>query len=347
MENKEKEVLLKVRGAKTYFPIKKGLMKRTVGYVKAVDDISLDVYKGETLGLVGESGCGKTTLGKSILQLVPITDGSMEYKFEDGYKNLRTLSRKEIDNARQKIQIVFQDPYSSLNPAFTIFGSLEDPLIKFGMKKKDDRIKKIGDLLESVNLPRDYMTRYPNEFSGGQRQRIGIARALSVNPELIICDEAVSALDVSIQAQVLKLLNQLKEEYKLTYIFITHDLSVVEYLADRIAVMYLGRVVELTTSEELFANTLHPYTKALLSAIPVADVNQTKKRIPLQGDVPSPANPPSGCTFHPRCPEVCERCRNERPMLEEYIIDGVSHFVSCHKVKEELAAKGILPVEKE
>ena len=347
MENKEKEVLLKVRGAKTYFPIKKGLMKRTVGYVKAVDDISLDVYKGETLGLVGESGCGKTTLGKSILQLVPITDGSMEYKFEDGYKNLRDLSRKEIDNARQKIQIVFQDPYSSLNPAFTIFGSLEDPLIKFGMKNKDDRIKKIGDLLESVNLPRDYMTRYPNEFSGGQRQRIGIARALSVNPELIICDEAVSALDGSIQAQVQKLLNQLKEEYKLTYIFITHDLSVVEYLADRIAVMYLGRVVELTTSEELFANTLHPYTKALLSAIPVADVNQTKKRIPLQGDVPSPANPPSGCTFHPRCPEVCEKCKTERPVLEEYIIDGVSHFVSCHKVKEELAAKGILPVVKE
>ncbi len=347
MENKEKEVLLKVRNAKTYFPIKKGLMKRTVGYVKAVDDISLDVYKGETLGLVGESGCGKTTLGKSILQLVPVTDGSMEYKFEDGFKNLRNLSRKELDNARQKIQIVFQDPYSSLNPAFTIFGSLEDPLIKFGMSKKDDRIKKIGDLLESVNLPRDYMTRYPNEFSGGQRQRIGIARALSVNPELIICDEAVSALDVSIQAQVLKLLNQLKEEYKLTYIFITHDLSVVEYLADRIAVMYLGRVVELTTSEELFANTLHPYTKALLSAIPVADVGQKKKRIPLQGDVPSPANPPSGCTFHPRCPDVCERCKTERPVLEEYIIDGVSHFVSCHKVKAELAAKGILPVVKE
>ena len=347
MENKEKEVLLKVRNAKTYFPIKKGLMKKTVGYVKAVDDISLDVYRGETLGLVGESGCGKTTLGKSILQLVPITDGSMEYKFEDGYKNLRELSRKEIDNARQKIKIVFQDPYSSLNPAFTIFGSLEDPLIKFGMKNKEDRIKKIGDLLEAVNLPRDYMTRYPNEFSGGQRQRIGIARALSVNPELIICDEAVSALDVSIQAQVLKLLNQLKEEFQLTYIFITHDLSVVEYLADRIAVMYLGRVVELTTSEELFANTLHPYTKALLSAIPVADVAQTKKRIPLQGDVPSPANPPSGCTFHPRCPEVCEKCKTERPMLEEYIIDGVSHFVSCHKVKEELAAKGILPVVKE
>ena len=340
MENEEKkEVLLKVRGAKTYFPIKKGLMKRTVGYVKAVDDINLDVYRGETLGLVGESGCGKTTLGKSILQLVPVTEGSMEYKFEDGYKDLRKLGRKELDNARQKIQIVFQDPYSSLNPSFTIFGSLEDPLIKFGMKKKEDRIKKIGDLLEAVNLPRDYMTRYPNEFSGGQRQRIGIARALSVNPELIICDEAVSALDVSIQAQVLKLLNQLKEEYKLTYIFITHDLSVVEYLADRIAVMYLGRVVELTTSEELFKNTLHPYTQALLSAIPVADVTRKKKRIPLQGDVPSPANPPTGCTFHPRCPQCTEKCKQERPQLEEYIIDGVSHYTACHIVKEMYADK--------
>ncbi len=344
MENKEHEVLLKVRGAKTYFPIKKGLLKRTVGYVKAVDDISLDVYRGETLGLVGESGCGKTTLGKSILQLVPVTEGTMEYRFEDGFKDLRTLSRKELDNARQKIQIVFQDPYSSLNPAFTIFGSLEDPLIKFGMKDKQERIQKIGDLLESVNLPRDYMTRYPNEFSGGQRQRIGIARALSVNPELIICDEAVSALDVSIQAQVLNLLNQLKEQYQLTYIFITHDLSVVEYLADRIAVMYLGRVVEMTTSEKLFANTLHPYTKALLSAIPVADVSKKKKRIPLQGDVPSPANPPSGCTFHPRCPECCEKCKTEVPVLEEYIINGVSHYVSCHKAKEALAAQGIQKV---
>lgn len=334
MENKE--VLLKVRNAKTYFPIKKGVMKRTVGHVKAVDDISLDVYRGETLGLVGESGCGKTTLGKSILQLVPVTEGSMEYRFEDGYRDLRKLSKREMDNARQKIQIVFQDPYSSLNPAFTIYGSLEDPLIKFGVKGKKARMEKIAKLLEDVNLPKEYMSRYPNEFSGGQRQRIGIARALSVNPELIICDEAVSALDVSIQAQVLKLLNKLKNERGLTYIFITHDLSVVEYLADRIAVMYLGRIVELTTSEELFSHTLHPYTKALLSAIPVADVTQKKKRIPLQGDVPSPAKPPSGCTFHPRCPECTEKCKQERPMLEEYIIDGVSHFVSCHKVREQL-----------
>ena len=332
----DREILLKVRGVKTYFPIKKGVLKRVVGHVKAVDDINLDVYRGETLGLVGESGCGKTTLGKSILQLVQATDGTMEYKFEDGYKDLRKLSRKELDAARQKIQIVFQDPYSSLNPAFTIFGSLEDPLIKFGVKSKAERIEKIGKLLEDVNLPREYMTRYPNEFSGGQRQRIGIARALSVDPELIICDEAVSALDVSIQAQVLKLLNPLKAEHHLTYIFITHDLSVVEYLADRIAVMYLGRIVELTTSEELFANTLHPYTRALLSAIPVADVTKKKKRIPLQGDVPSPAKPPSGCTFHPRCPECTEECKSARPQLEEYLINGVSHFVACHKVKKML-----------
>lgn len=343
----EKEILLKVREAKTYFPIKKGIFKRTVGYVKAVDDINLDVYRGETLGLVGESGCGKTTLGKSILQLVPATDGSMEYKFEDGYRDLRKLTRKELDNARKKIQIVFQDPYSSLNPAFTILGSLEDPLIKFGVKDKKDRIDKIGKLLEDVNLPREYMTRYPNEFSGGQRQRIGIARALSVDPELIICDEAVSALDVSIQAQVLKLLNNLKAEHQLTYIFITHDLSVVEYLADRIAVMYLGRIVELTTSEELFSDTLHPYTKALLSAIPVADVTRKKKRIPLQGDVPSPANPPSGCTFHPRCSECTERCKTERPVLEEYTINGVSHFVACHKVKEMLVGQERAELSKE
>lgn len=334
-ENKNsQEVLLRVRGAKTYFPIKKGIMKHTIGYVKAVDDIDLDVYRGETLGLVGESGCGKTTLGKTILQLVPATAGSMEYKFPEGVKDLRKLSRKELDEARQKIQIVFQDPYSSLNPAFTILGSLEDPLKKFGMKKKSDRIEKIAGLLEDVNLPREYMTRYPNEFSGGQRQRIGIARALSVDPELIICDEAVSALDVSIQAQVLKLLNKLKQERNLTYIFITHDLSVVEYLADRIAVMYLGRIVELSSSEELFGNTLHPYTKALLSAIPVANVNHKKKRIPLQGDVPSPANPPSGCTFHPRCPECREQCKKDKPKLIEYNINGVRHSVACHLVEE-------------
>ena len=331
MENKEKEVLLKVRGAKTYFPIKKGLMKRTVGYVKAVDDISLDVYKGETLGLVGESGCGKTTLGKSILQLVPITDGSMEYKFEDGYKNLRDLSRKEIDNARQKIQIVFQDPYSSLNPAFTIFGSLEDPLIKFGMKKKEDRIKKIGDLLEAVNLPRDYMTRYPNEFSGGQRQRIGIARALSVNPELIICDEAVSALDVSIQAQVINMFDELQEEMGLTYLFIAHDLLVVRHISDRIAVMYLGKMVEMADAKEIYDHPLHPYSKSLMSAVPLPDPKKARenKRIVLTGDIPSPLNAPSGCPFRTRCPYATEQCAESMPEFKEI---SAGHFVACHNV---------------
>ena len=336
----ERKVLIHIDDVKMHFPIKKkSIFNRKEVTVKAVDGISIDIYEGETLGLVGESGCGKSTLGRVILQLYKQTAGKVIY---DG-KDLSTLSTEEMRKLRQELQIVFQDPYSSLNPAFTIFGSLEDPLIKFGVSSKQERIEKIGKLLEDVNLPREYMSRYPNEFSGGQRQRIGIAGSLSVDPELIICDEPVSALDVSIQAQILNLMDDLQEQLGLTYIFITHDLSVVEYLADRIAVMYLGRVVELTTSEELFANTLHPYTKALLSAIPVADVTKKKKRIPLQGDVPSPANPPSGCTFHPRCPECEERCKAEKPVLEEYIIDGVSHFVSCHRVKDMLKARGIEP----
>ncbi len=334
MENKE--VLLSLKNVKTYFPVKKGVLKKTVGHVKAVDDISIDVYKGETLGLVGESGCGKTTLGKSILQLIKATDGTMEYRFEDGMKDLRKLPGSELDNARKKLQIVFQDPHSSLNPAFTIFQSLEDPLKKFGVKTREERRKIIGDLLEAVNMRREYMDRYPHEFSGGQRQRIGIARALSVNPELIVCDEAVSALDVSIQAQVLNLLKKLKEERQLTYIFITHDLSVVEYISDRIAVMYLGRIVELADADELYRNKLHPYTQALLSAIFVAEPDRKTNRIILEGDVPSPSKPPSGCTFHPRCSYCMERCKTEKPELKEYDIDGSKHHVACHYVDEEI-----------
>lgn len=335
MENK-REVLLDLKNVKTYFPVKKGIMKKTVGYVKAVDDVSIEIYKGETLGLVGESGCGKTTLGKSILQLIKATDGEMNYNFDGTVKNLRNLGKHELDNARKRLQIVFQDPHSSLNPAFTVFQSLEDPLKKFGVKKKEDRRKIIGDLLESVNMRRDYMDRYPHEFSGGQRQRIGIARALSVNPELIVCDEAVSALDVSIQAQVLKLLKKLKDERQLTYIFITHDLSVVEFISDRIAVMYLGRIVELADADELYQNKLHPYTQALLSAIFVAEPDRKTNRIVLQGDVPSPINPPSGCTFHPRCSKCMEVCKKERPALKKYIIDGSDHFVACHYVDQNM-----------
>lgn len=335
MENK-REVLLDLKNVKTYFPVKKGLLKKTVGHVKAVDDISIKIYKGETLGLVGESGCGKTTLGKSILQLIQATDGEMNYNFDGSFKNLRTMPKKDLDLARKRLQIVFQDPHSSLNPAFTIFQSLSDPLKKFGVEKKEDRRKIIGDLLESVNMRAEYMDRYPHEFSGGQRQRIGIARALSVNPELIVCDEAVSALDVSIQAQVLNLLKKLKEERNLTYIFITHDLSVVEYISDRIAVMYLGRVVELADADELYKNKLHPYTKALLSAIFVAEPDRKTKRIILEGDVPSPMNPPSGCSFHPRCQYCMEVCKKERPELKKYVIDGSDHYVACHMVEEEM-----------
>ena len=327
------DILLKIRGSKTYLSKKSGIFRNNHTSVKAVDNVDLDVYRGETLGIVGESGCGKTTFGKSILQLIPITDGTYEYSFKSGAKDLRKLNKKELDDARSTIQIVFQDPYSSLNPSMTIFDQLQDPLTRFGMKNKKDRVEKISKLLEDVNLPREYMTRYPNEFSGGQRQRIGIARALSVDPELIICDEAVSALDVSIQAQVLKLLRKLKSEHQLTYIFITHDLSVVEYIADRVAVMYLGKIVELAKTEDLFESPLHPYTKALLSAIPVADIKKKKKRIPLQGDVPSPLNPPTGCPFHPRCPECMEICKTKVPEYKEYVIKGNLHYSSCHKIK--------------
>ena len=330
MENKE--VLLELKGLQTHFPIKAGMFKKPTKFVQAVNDIDLKIYRGETLGLVGESGCGKTTLGKSILQLVKPTAGDMIYDFQRdiGKKNLINLNSTEMDLARRKMQIVFQDPHSSLNPAFTIYQSLSDPLKKFGVKEKKDRRMIIGDILEAVNMRREYMDRYPHEFSGGQRQRIGIARALCVNPELVICDESVSALDVSIQAQVLNLLKKIKEERNLTYIFITHDLSVVEYISDRIAVMYLGRIVELSDTDEVFSNHLHPYTEALLSAIPIADLDKKRNRIVLEGDVPSPVNPPSGCNFHPRCKKCMDICKKERPLLKKYIIDGKEHFVACH-----------------
>lgn len=335
--NNKQETLLSLKGVKTYFPVRKGVFRRTVGYVKAVDGVDLDVYRGETIGVVGESGCGKTTLGKSILQLVKSSEGSIVYNFGGEHKDLNTLSDQDMMDARQKLQIVFQDPHSSLNPAFTIFGSLQDPLKRFGIHSKAERRQIIGDLLESVNLRPEYMDRYPHEFSGGQRQRIGIARTLSVQPELIVCDEPVSALDVSIQAQVLKLMKNLKDERQLTYIFITHDLSVVEYISDRIAVMYLGRIVELANAEELYSHTLHPYTKALLSAIPVADLDQKKDRTILEGDVPSPVNPPSGCPFHPRCPNRLAMCSTDIPTLTKYQVNGKDHYASCHLVEADLA----------
>lgn len=328
--SEERRPLIKIRNVKMYFPIRKGVMRTVAGHVKAVDGVDLDVYRGETLGLVGESGCGKTTLGKTILQLLRATGGEINYDFGSEYKDLCKMNSRELDEMRRKIQIVFQDPHSSLNPAFTIYGSLADPLKRFGVKTKAERRKIIGDLLEAVNLRPEYMDRYPHEFSGGQRQRIGIARALSVNPELIICDEAVSALDVSIQAQVLQLLKKLQRERNLTYVFITHDLSVVEYISDRIAVMYLGRIVELAEAESLYANTCHPYTQALLSAIPVADLDHKFQRVVLEGDVPSPIDPPNGCPFHPRCRKCMEKCKTEVPRLKKYMVDGREHYVACH-----------------
>ena len=280
--SESKEVLLQLRGVKTFFPVRSGFFNKVTDHVQAVNDVDLDIYRGETLGLVGESGCGKTTLGKSIIQLVKATDGTMMYDFgphHGGKKDLRHLSKEEEQVLHRRIQIVFQDPYSSLNPSFTIYQSLADPLKHFGVTNKKNQRALIADILEAVNMRPEYMDRYPHEFSGGQRQRIGIARALLVHPEMVVCDEAVSALDVSIQAQVLNLLMQLKEERHLTYIFITHNLSVVEYISDRIAVMYLGRIVELSSTEQIFDHTMHPYTEALLSAIPVVDPDNKRSRI--------------------------------------------------------------------
>ena len=332
--NNQKDIVLKLRDLKVHFPIQAGVFKRTVAHVKAVDGVNIDIYRGEVLGLAGESGCGKTTLGKAILRLVEPTGGEVLYNSnEDIETELTSLSKKEMDPFRKKLQIVFQDPHSSLNPAFTIFGSLEEPLKKYGIKERKKRRQIIGDLLEAVNMRREYMDRYPHEFSGGQRQRIGIARALCIEPEIIVCDEAVSALDVSIQAQVLQLLMKLRKDRNLTYLFITHDLSVTEYICDRIAVMYLGRIVELCNSEELYANTLHPYTEALLSAIPVADLDKQTNRIILQGDVPSPVNPPSGCPFHPRCPKAKDICKSKVPPLKRYKINGNDHYASCHLIE--------------
>ena len=321
----ERKPIITVKGLKTHFPV-----KGTKKVVRAVDGVDLVIYEGETVGVVGESGCGKTTLGKTILQLIRPTAGECIYEFEDGPADLCKMNYRQLDKARREMQIVFQDPQSSLNPSFTVYQSMSDPLKKFGLKTKAERRQRVGDLLEEVNMQREYMDRYPSEFSGGQRQRIGIARALSINPKVVVCDEAVSALDVSIQAQVLNLMNDLKRERGLTYIFISHDMSVIEYISDRIVVMYLGKVMEISDAEELYKKPVHPYTQALLSAIPVADIDHQKQRILLEGDVPSPINVPSGCRFHTRCQHCQQICKEKEPELKTYIEDGKEHMVACH-----------------
>ncbi len=323
-----KETIFQVRNLQMWFPIKKGIMKKTVGHVKAVDDVSLDVYKGETLGIVGESGCGKSTFGKTIMMLNQPTGGQVLFNYGGEFKDITKFTKEELFQFRKKVQMVFQDPYSALNPLKKIYTAFEEPLKVHGVNSKEEREKIMENVLKMVNIQPDYLLRYPHEFSGGQRQRLCIARALEVSPEVLICDEPVSALDVSIQAQVLNLMKKIQKELNLTYLFIAHDLSVVQYMSNRIVVMYLGKIVEVADSRTLYDQPLHPYTRALLSAIPVPQIHQEKKRIVLQGEVPSPINKPTGCAFHPRCPHCTEICKSVDPALCHH--NDSDHLVACH-----------------
>jgi len=325
---KKDNVLLEVKNLKKYFPVTTGIViQRHVGDVKAVDGISFYVKKGETFGLVGESGCGKTTTGRVILQLEKPTAGDVLFEGE----NLCKISGEKLRKMRRKMQIIFQDPYASLNPRLMIGDIIGEPLFVHNVAKGKKLKKRVRELLEIVGLNPYFITRYPHEFSGGQRQRIGVARALALNPSFIICDEPISALDVSIQAQIMNLLEDLQNEFNLTYLVIAHDLSVVRHISDRVAVMYLGKLVESTESIELYKNPKHPYTEALLSAVPIPDpiVEEKRKRIILKGDVPSPVNPPKGCNFNTRCPVVMDICKEEEPEYKEI---STEHWVACHKV---------------
>ncbi|MBP9502579.1 MAG: dipeptide ABC transporter ATP-binding protein [Candidatus Promineofilum sp.] len=322
------EVLVRVDGLKKYFPIKRGVMRRTVGHIRAVDGISFDIYKGETLGLVGESGCGKSTAGRSILQLEVPTAGSVKF----AGRELTDMGKNDLRRARRHMQMIFQDPYASLNPRMTVGNIIGEPLAIHGIGDNASRKDRVQELLRVVGLNPYFVNRYPHEFSGGQRQRIGVARALATNPSFIVADEPISALDVSIQAQVVNMLDDLKHELGLTYLFIAHDLSMVRYISDRVAVMYLGRIVELSDRNEVYDHPLHPYAQALLSAIPMPDPDKEAKRqrIILEGDVPSPANPPSGCHFHPRCAYATEICREVDPEFRNLGTEAKPHMVACH-----------------
>ena len=325
----DKQLLLKVRNLKKYFPVSSGILfQREIGSVKAVDDISFDIFKGETLGLVGESGCGKSTVGRTILQLYRPTAGQVEFDSID----LVMQKGTDLRNIRRRLQMIFQDPYSSLNPRMTVGEIIAEPLKVHNIAKGREGLDKVRELLDMVGLSPDFVTRYPHEFSGGQRQRIAIARALAVNPEFIICDEPISALDVSIQAQIVNLLEELQSSLGLTYLFIAHDLSMVRHISHRVAVMYLGKMVELTDRDRLYDNPQHPYTKALLSAVPIPDpeVEEKRSRIIMEGDVPSPLNPPKGCNFNTRCPVAEDRCFEEDPAFKQ-ISSG--HWCACHLVQ--------------
>ena len=317
------EMLLNVENLKVHFPIRKGLFSKTVGYVYAVDGVSFDLSRGETIGLVGESGCGKTTTGLAVLRLIEPTGGKVSFQGVD----ISQRDKSQLRSLKREMQIIFQDPYSSLNPRLTVNQIISDPMEIHGVYPGKERAERVAYLLEKVGLTPEHGRRYPHEFSGGQRQRIGIARALTLNPKLIIGDEPVSALDVSIQAQIINLLIDLQAEFELSYIIIAHDLAVVEHICDRIAVMYLGKVVEMATYNELYTDPKHPYTKALLSAIPVSDPKAIKQRIVLKGDVPSPINPPAGCHFHPRCPYRMDACDKDEPPLKDI---GTHHLVACY-----------------
>jgi len=320
---KNSEPILQVEQLKKYFPIKAGVFRKVVAFVKAVDGVNFQVKRGETFGIVGESGCGKSTLGMTLLKLYPPTSGKVIFENQDVF----SLSDSELRKLRRNIQMIFQDPFSSLNPRMTVGAIIEEGLSTHHIGSAKERKKMVESLVEKVGLSKDILKRYPHEFSGGQRQRIGIARALALKPKLVIADEAVSALDVSIRSQIINLLKDLKEEFSLTYIFISHDLAVVKYICDRIMVMYLGKAVEIAPKEALFENPLHPYTMSLISAVPVPDPDYKVRRIILKGDVPSPINPPSGCRFHTRCPVSQPLCASQEPDLLEIQSD---HWVACH-----------------